>query len=86
MGVTVSFVLTLWVMFGDVIPHAGGAWFPVILVLTLRFTTTEPAKAYIHGLNALGDNGVVREPGSCGVVGLDGQLWFRPTHFSEGVL
>ena len=86
MRVMVSFVLDIWVVFGAVIHHVGGAWSPVIMLLTLRFVATEPVKAHVHGFNMLGDNGVVSEPVSCGVVGLDGRLSLRSVHFSEGVL
>ena len=83
-----SFVVAIWVMLCAVVPHVGGARFPIIViaVLTLRFSTTEPVKVYVHGLNVLGYNGVVCESGSCGVVGLNGQLWLGPIYFSEGIL
>ena len=80
---TVSFVVVIWVMFGAVVPHVGGAWFLVIMVLTLTIATTEPMEAHVHGFHTLGDNGIVHGPGSCGVVSLDGQLWLRPIHLCE---
>ena len=80
------FVVALWVMFGAIVRHVGDSWTPGETVLTLRFPTMEPVKIHVHRFNTLGDSSVVLETGSSGVVGLDGQLWLGPIHFSRGVL
>ena len=83
---TVSFLVALLVVSGDVVCHIGDSWTPVETVLTLRFPPIETVKTYVHGFNKLGENSAVYEAGSSGVVGLDGRLWLGPIHSSEGVL
>ena len=67
-------MIAIWMMLGAVVPHVGGARFPLIAVLILKLATTEPVKAHVHGLKTIGYNGGVNESGSYEVVGLNGQL------------
>ena len=59
------------------------SWSPENAKLSLSLPATQPVKTQVHGLESLGNNGVVDDAIGSGVVGLDGGLALRPTHFDE---
>ena len=59
---------------------AGGS---VETELALGFVAAEPPESHVHGFSVPGDDGFVDDTSGDGVVGLDGRLGLRPTHFNE---
>ena len=59
-------------MLGVVVGPILGASIPIVMKLVLRCSTAKPPKAHIHHLIPARDNGVVDNPSSSGIVGLDG--------------
>ena len=74
-----------WMMLGVVVGPVFGASIPIVTKLVLRCSTAKPPKAHIHHLTPARDNGVVDNPSSCGVVGLDGAFGLGPTHVDKGL-
>ena len=81
----VGFMVGGWMMLGVIGGPVFGASIPIITKLVLRCSTAEPPKAHIHHLTPARDNGVVDNPSSCGVVGLDGAFGLGPTHVDKGL-
>ena len=66
------FMVNRWIMFGTVVAQVGSAWGPLVSELALKFPASELAKAHAHRLGVYGDNDVVRDPISGGVISLYG--------------
>ena len=81
-----GFVIDVRMGFGGVVSKVGGARSPVEAKLTLGFPTAEPPEAHVHGFHPFCDDSFVGNAQGCCVVGLNGQLWLRPTHFDKGVV
>ena len=78
-------MVALWVVFGDVVHHVGDSPVLVETILPLNHSTTKPMEVHVHRFKLLGDNGIVCEPSSGGVVGLDGSPWLGAIHFHADV-
>jgi hypothetical protein len=67
MGVLVSFMVGVWVVFCVVVSPVLGSCIPVVSKLVLRCPATEPPEVHIHHLALARDNSIVNNPSSCGV-------------------
>ena len=64
-------------VFRPVVAHVLCSWAPVVAELSLAVSAAEPVKIHVDRFCGLGDNFVVDEAVSCGVVGLHGRAWLR---------
>ena len=55
---------------GTVVGKYAAAGGPVEAELTLGFVAVEPPESHVHGLNALGNDGVIDDSDGSGIVGL----------------
>ena len=78
---SMSFMVQGRMILGAVVDKICAARSPVEAELALGFTAVEPTESHVHGFNVFGDDGLVDDTGGSGVVGLDGRLGLRPTHF-----
>ena len=79
------FVVKRRVIIGAVIGKIRVVRSPVETELALGFAAAEPPESHVHGFDVFGDDSFVDNTGSGGVVGLDGRLGLRLTHFDEGL-
>ena len=73
-----------WMVLGPVIRFVGRARPPVISELALGVAAAEPVETHVHRPEGLGEDYVVEDPVSGGIVGLDGGSRLRVAHFHEG--
>ena len=70
-------------VFGPVVGAVVGTGAPVVSVLSLGVTTTQPVKMYVHGFRASWLDVVVDYSQGGAVVGLDRGLGLFVAHFFE---
>jgi hypothetical protein len=70
-------------VFGPVVGAVVGTGAPVVSVLSLGVTTTQPVKTHVHGFRALWLDVVVDYSQGGAVVGLDRGLGLFVAHFFE---
>ena len=80
-----SFVVQRRMILGAIVGKIRVARSPVEAELALGLAAAEPPESHVHGFDVFGDNGLVDDTGGSGVVGLDGRLGLRPTHFDKGL-
>ena len=83
MNGTVYFIVEQRMILGAVVGKICAAGGSVEAELALGFVAAEPPESHVHGLDIFGNNGIVGDSNSSGVVILDGRLGLRPTHFNE---
>ena len=58
---------------------------PVESEFYLDHAASQPGEYHVHGLGALGDNGVVGDSHGSEIIGLDGRLPLGPFHLYESL-
>ena len=71
------------IVLGAVVGKIGVPGGPVEVELALGFAAVDPPELHVHGLDVLGNDGVIDDSDGSGVIGLDWRLGLWPTHLDE---
>ena len=83
---SMHFMVRVWVVLSVVAGSIFQADTPVVgELLVLGSMAREPPEAHIHHLAPARNNGIVGNPGRCGVISLNREFWLRPPHDNEGL-
>ena len=85
MGSAMSFMVGIRVVFSVVIGPVFRAGVPIVSKLILGFTAAKPPKSHVHHFASLGNNSVVGNSCSSGVVSLDRRFGLGPAHVDQGL-